>query len=143
MSGARDLVGALRSLLRYLHLAGLIRHAAGVGGARRWPICAIERCRAAWSPAAVRKLLASCDRRRLVGRRDYAILLLLARLGLRAGEVAALELDDMTGAAGLLLVHGKGAREDVLPLPADVGEAIVGYLRRRPRCEVPGTCSCG
>ena len=86
-------------------------------------------------PGAVRKLLASCDRRRLVGRRDYAILLLLARLGLRAGEIAALELDDVDWRRGLLLVHGKGARQDVLPLPADVGEAIVGYLRRRPRCK--------
>ena len=85
-------------------------------------------------PAAVRRLLASCDRRRLVGRRDFAILLLLSRLGLRAGEVAAIELDDMDWRAGMLLVHGKGSREDALPLPVDVGEAIVSYLRRRPRC---------
>ena len=59
---------------------------------------------------------------------------MLARLGLRAGEVAAITLDDIDWRAGLLLVHGKGSREDALPLPTDVGEAIVSYLRRRPRC---------
>jgi integrase/recombinase XerD len=85
--------------------------------------------------AAVKRLLASCDRRRTVGRRDHAILLLLSRLGLRAGEVAAITLDDIDWRAGLLLVRGKGSRQDVLPLPVDVGEAIVAYLRRRPRCE--------
>jgi integrase len=79
--------------------------------------------------------LASCDRRTLVGRRDYAILLLLSRLGLRAGEVAAIGLDDVDWRGGLLLVRGKGGRHDELPLPVDVGEAIVSYLRRRPRYE--------
>ena len=72
---------------------------------------------------------------RLVGRRDYAILLLLSRLGLRAGEVAGLRLDDVDWRRGELLVRGKGGRHDVLPLPVDVGEAVVSYLRRRPRCE--------
>ncbi len=83
----------------------------------------------------MRKLLASCDRRTLVGRRDYAVLLLLARLGLRAGEVAGLGLDDVDWRRGELLVRGKGGRHDELPLPVDVGEALVSYLRRRPRCE--------
>ena len=134
VSGARDLAGALRSLLRYLHLAGLIPMPLV------WAVPSVADLRdralpRGLEPGTVRKLLASCDRRRLVGRRDYAILLLLARLGLRAGEIAALELDDVDWRRGLLLVHGKGARQDVLPLPADVGEAIVGYLRRRPRCE--------
>ena len=134
VSGARDLVCALRSLLRYLHLTGLI--AAPLVWAV--PSAADLRDRTlprGLEPAAVGKLLASCDRRGLVGRRDFAILLLLARLGLRAGEVAAIALDDLDWRAGLLLVHGKGSREDVLPLPTDVGEAIVSYLRRRPRCE--------
>jgi hypothetical protein len=67
----------------------------------------------------------------MVGRRDFAILLLLSRLGLRASEVAAITLDDLDWRAGMLLVHGKGSREDTLPLPTDVGEAIVFYLRRR------------
>jgi integrase len=86
-------------------------------------------------PAAIARLLASCDRRRTVGRRDYAILLLLARLGLRAREVAALELEDVDWRRGEILVRGKGGRQDRLPLPGDVGEAIVSYLRRRPRQE--------
>ena len=76
-------------------------------------------------PAAVTKLLASCDRRRTVGRRDYAVLLLLSRLGLRRGEVAAIQLEDIDWRAGELLIHGKGSRHDVLPLPVDIGEAIV------------------
>lgn len=79
-------------------------------------------------------LLVSCDRRRAIDRRDYAVLLLLLRLGLRAGEVATLTLDDVDWRAAEIVVHGKGGRLDRLPLPADVGEAIVGYLQRgRPR----------
>ena len=133
VSGARDLVCALRSWLRYLHLAGLVTTPLV------WAVPSVADLRdrtlpRGLEPAAVRRLLASCDRRRLIGRRDYAILLLLARLGLRAGEVAAITLDDIDWRAGLLLVHGKGGREDALPLPTDVGEAIVSYLRRRPRC---------
>jgi site-specific recombinase XerD len=134
VSGARDLVCALRSLLRYLHLAGLI----DVPLVWAVPSVADLRDRSlprGLEPAAVKQLLASCDRRTLVGRRDYAVLLLLARLGLRAGEVAAIELDDIDWRAGLLLVRGKGSRQDVLPLPVDVGEALVSYLRGRPRCE--------
>ena len=73
-------------------------------------------------------LLASCDTATLGGRRDQAILVLLARLGLRAGEVAGLELDDLDWRAGEISVHGKGSRRERLPLPADVGEALVGYL---------------
>jgi site-specific recombinase XerD len=134
VSGARDLVCALRSLLRYLHLAGLIT------APLVWAVPSVADLRDRslprdLEPVVVRRLLASCDRRTLVGRRDFAILLLLARLGLRAGEVAAITLDDIDWRAGMLLVHGKGSREDTLPLPADVGEAIVSYLRRRPRCE--------
>ncbi|MCA1697515.1 MAG: site-specific integrase [Actinobacteria bacterium] len=134
VSGARDLVCALRSLLRYLHLAGLI------DAPLVWAVPSVADLRdrtlpRGLEPAAVRKLLCSCDRRRLVGRRDYAILLLLSRLGLRAGEVAGLQLEDVDWRGGLLLVSGKGSRQDVLPLPVDVGEAIVAYLRRRPQCE--------
>ncbi|HEX9371412.1 MAG TPA: tyrosine-type recombinase/integrase [Roseiflexaceae bacterium] len=134
VSGARDLVCALRSLLRYLHLAGLIE------APLVWAVPSVADLRdrtlpRGLEPTAVRRLLASCDRRRLVGRRDYAILLLLARLGLRAGEVAAIGLDDVDWRRGELLVRGKGSRQDLLPLPVDVGEAIVSYLRRRPRCE--------
>ncbi len=134
VSGARDLVCALRSLLRYLHLAGLIE------APLVWAVPSVADLRdrtlpRGLEPAAVKKLLASCDRRTLVGRRDHAVLLLLSRLGLRAGEVAAMRLEDVDWRAGMLLVRGKGSRQDVLPLPVDVGEAIVSYLRRRPRCE--------
>jgi len=133
-SRARNLVCALRSLLRYLHLAGLI------DAPLVWAVPSVADLRdrtlpRGLEPAAVRKLLASCDRRRLIGRRDYAILLLLARLGLRAGEVAAIGLDDIDWRAGVLLVRGKSSRQDVLPVPVDLGEAIVSYLRHRPRCE--------
>ncbi len=132
IAGARHLVSPLRSLLRYLHVAGLI------GAPLVWAVPGVADLRdrtlpRAVEPAVVARLLASCDRRRTVGRRDYAILLLLARLGLRAGEVAAIELDDIDWRAGELLVRGKGGRYDRLPLPTDVGEALVSYLRRRPR----------
>ena len=76
-------------------------------------------------------MLASCDRRTLVGIRDYAILLLLARLGLRQCEVCALTLDDFDWKCGEVTVHGKGRKRARLPIPADVGRAVVAYLRRR------------
>jgi len=85
----------------------------------------------ALEPGAVTKLLASCDRRRAIGCRDYAIVLLLVRLGLRSVEVAAMQLDDIGWRAGEILVRGKGGRHDRLPLPADVGEAVAGYLQCR------------
>jgi site-specific recombinase XerD len=80
-------------------------------------------------PEQVDALLDSCDRSTSIGRRDLAILTVLARLGLRAGEVAALSLEDIDWRAGELVVHGKGNRSERLPLPHDVGDAIVGYLR--------------
>jgi integrase/recombinase XerD len=134
VTGARDLASALRSFLRYLHLAGRIE------APLVWAVPSVADLRdrtlpRGLDPGAVRKLLASCDRRRTVGRRDYAILLLLARLGLRRGEVVAIGLEDVDWRAGELLIRGKGNRQDVLPLPVDVGEAVVSYLRRRPRCE--------
>jgi site-specific recombinase XerD len=90
------------------------------------------------SAADVARLLKSCDRRRAKGRRDFAVLTVLVRLGLRAGEVAALRLGDIDWHHGEVTVHGKGNREDRLPLPPDVGDAIVGWLRRgRPRCDCP------
>jgi integrase/recombinase XerD len=76
----------------------------------------------------VEALLASCDRDTAAGRRDFAVLMLLARLGLRAGEVAALGLDDISWRARELVVHGKGRRDERLPLPCDVGEALAGWL---------------
>ena len=85
--------------------------------------------------AEVEKLLRSCDRRENAGRRDYAVLVLLARLGLRASEVVNLELDDIDWAAGELVVRGKGNRVDRMPLLQEVGKAVADYLKRgRPRC---------
>jgi integrase/recombinase XerD len=82
----------------------------------------------------VAALLASCDTATLAGRRDRAILVLLARLGRRAGEAAGLELDDLDWRAGEISVRGKGSRRERLPMPADVGEALVAYLHGgRPR----------
>jgi integrase len=79
--------------------------------------------------------LSRCDRQTSLGRRDYAILLLLARLGLRAGEVVALNLEDVDWEAGQMTIRGKGGRSAQMPLPADVGEAIAAYLRDgRPHC---------
>lgn len=83
----------------------------------------------------VEELLRSCDRRTRTGKRDYVILLLLARLGLRASEVAQLTLDDINWHAGELLIRGKGTRVDRLPLPQDIGESLASYLQRgRPDC---------
>ena len=75
-------------------------------------------------------LLKSCDRRTTYGRRDFAVLMLLVRLGLRSGEVASLRLEDIDWRAGELLIRGKGPKLERLPLPADVGEAVAGWLNR-------------
>lgn len=86
-------------------------------------------------PEQVERLLRRCDRSSVLGQRDYAILLLLARLGLRAHEVRHLMLDDIKWASGEVLIRGKGSREDRLPLPPDVGRAVAAYLKKgRPRC---------
>jgi integrase/recombinase XerD len=135
--GSAGLMGSdLRSLLVFLHLSGRIpvALAPAVPAVARWRGSAVPRY---LTRAEVDRLLASCDRRRATGRRDFAILTVLSRLGLRAGEVAALELGDVDWRAGELVVHGKGASTGRLPLPADVGEALVAYLRRgRPDCAV-------
>ena len=130
-ASAQLLAAAMRSVLRYLHLAGLI------AAPLEWAVPAVAAVRdrslpRGLGPPTVAALLGSCDRRRTVGRRDYAILLLLARLGLRAGEVAGIALEDLRWRAGEIVVHGKGGWLDRLPLPVDVGEALVGYLERRP-----------
>jgi integrase/recombinase XerD len=131
-ASAADLASELRSFLRFLHLEGLV--VAPV--AQAVPAVANRKgggLPRALPPATVAGLLASCDRRTRLGRRDYAMLMLLARLGLRAGEVASLSLDDLGWRAGELTVHGKGGREDRLPLPCDVGAALAAWLRSRPR----------
>ena len=130
---AKLLTTALRSFLQYARYRGKIKLdlAAAVPAVANWSMSSIPRAIAA---DQVRQLLASIDRRTAVGRRDYAILLLLARLGLRSGEVAFLELDDIDWKAGQLSVRGKSGQRSELPLPAEVGKAIAAYLRRgRPQ----------
>lgn len=135
VSAAQYFVSALRAFLRFCFLEGLLEEdlsqaALAVRGRRRQPLPR------GISRADARALLGACDRRSALGRRDYALIVLLLRLGLRRGEVAALRLDDIDWRAGELLLRGKAGREDRLPLPADVGEAIASYLRRgRPASE--------
>jgi site-specific recombinase XerD len=126
---AKLTVTAMRSLLGFLHVEGVIPRplAGAVPSAASWRLAGLPR---ALEPWRVKCLLRSCDRRTAAGRRDFAILTVLARLGLRAGEVAGLGLDDVDWRAGELVVRGKGRRFERLPLPADVGEAIAAYLQR-------------
>jgi site-specific recombinase XerD len=125
---AKLLTSALRSFLQYARYRGEIQLdlATVVPCVANWSMPAIPR---GIAPDQVRRLLRQIDRRTAVGRRDYAILLLLARLGLRSGEVAFLELEDIDWKSGCLSVHGKSGRRTQLPLPKDVGDAIVAYLR--------------
>ncbi|MFQ5592267.1 MAG: site-specific integrase [Phycisphaerae bacterium] len=130
---AKLLTSALRSFLRYARFRGDIEPdlAAAVPPVANWSMTSIPR---AIPSDAVRQLLASINRRTPMGRRDYAILLLLARLGLRGGEVVRLELEDIDWNAGWVNVQGKGSQRSALPLPADVGSAIAAYLQHgRPR----------
>jgi integrase/recombinase XerD len=125
---AKLLTSALRSFLQYACYRGDIRLdlATVVPCVANWSMPSIPR---GIAPNQVRRLLSQIDRSTGVGRRDYAILLLLARLGLRSGEVAFLELEDIDWKSGCLSVRGKGGRRTQLPLPKDVGDAIVDYLR--------------
>lgn len=124
---AKMTVTALRSLLGFLHVEGLIERSlvGAVPSAASWRLSGLPR---ALEPGQVRSLLASCDRGTGTGRRDLAILTMLVRLGLRAGEVAGLRLEDVDWRAGELVVVGKGRRSERLPLPVDVGEVITAYL---------------
>jgi site-specific recombinase XerD len=119
---------ALRSLLRFLHLQGIT--AAPLSGAvptaANWKLSGLPRHLTQEEAA---RILDSCDLATVTGRRDRAVLLLLARTGLRAGEAAGLRLDDIDWRAGEITVRGKGNRHERLPLPADVGEALAAWLR--------------
>jgi len=124
---AKMTVTALRSLLGWMHVEGLIGRSlvGAVPSAASWRLSGLPR---ALDRDQIQRLLGFCDRGTGTGRRDFAILTLLARLGLRAGEVAGLGLDDVEWRAGELVVVGKGRRSERLPLPVDVGEAITAYL---------------
>jgi site-specific recombinase XerD len=130
---AKLLTTALRSFFRYARYLGRTKLdlAAAVPAVADWSMSSIPRAIAA---EQVRLLLASINRRTAMGCRDYAILLLLARLGLRSGEVASLELDNIDWNTGQLSVRGKSGQRSELPLPAEVGEAIAAYLQHgRPQ----------
>ena len=130
---AKLLTTALRSFLQYVRYLGKAKLdlAAAVPTVANWSMTSIPR---AIAPEQVRELLASIDRRTAIGSRDYSILLLLARLGLRSGEVTFLELDDIDWNAGKLSVRGKSGLRSDLPLPKEVGKAIADYLRHgRPQ----------
>lgn len=133
---AKVVVTALRVFLRYLRQRGDITSdlAASVPRVAMWSGSTIPKFLA---PDQVRQVLAQCDRNRVLGRRNYAILLLLCRLGFRADEIVRLTLDSIDWEKGCIAFRGKGGHWAQMPLPTDVGEAIVGYLQRgRP----PSVC---
>jgi len=131
---AKLMTSALRYFLTYLRYHGVVVFdlAAAVPVVANWSMPSIPR---AIAPEQVEQLLASIDRQTAIGRRDYAVLLLLARLGLRAGEVVCLKLDDIDWHTGTLSVSSKGGRCNEFPLSEEVGKAIATYLRDgRPFC---------
>jgi site-specific recombinase XerD len=125
---ARLLSIGLRSFLRFLLLRGVIARdlSGAVPRVRKYQQAGVP---VVLSPDEVERVLATADRTTQRGRRDYAVLLLLARLGLRASEVVALELGDLHWRTAEIVVRGKGSRRDHVPLLADVGEALAQYLR--------------
>jgi site-specific recombinase XerD len=120
-------VGELRSLLRFLYLQGVTPRplATVVPPVAGWHDTGVPKA----IPAAdVQRLLHSCDRSDTIGIRDFAILMLVARLGLRSAEVARLELRDIKWRSGQIILRGKASREEGMPLPVDVGQALTAYL---------------
>ena len=131
---AQHIVGSLRAFLRYLRYRGEITTdlAACVPTVANWSLSTLPKF---LQPGQVQQVLDHCDRHSAVGLRNYAILVLLARLGLRACEVVAMTLDDIDWEGAHLMVRGKGGQRVQMPLSAEVGHAIAAYLRKgRPRC---------
>jgi site-specific recombinase XerD len=129
VSATQNFVAALRAFLRFCFVEGL------TGIDLSPAVLPVTGRRRSSLPRGIAKadadaLLVSCDRRTALGRRDFAVIITLLRLGLRRGEVAGLRLGDIDWRAGEVVVVGKGGRPDRLPLPADVGEAIAAYLQR-------------
>ncbi|MCA7118390.1 MAG: site-specific integrase [Acidibrevibacterium sp.] len=119
---------SLRAFLRYLHHRGLspLALAGCVPSIRRWKLASLPTY---LSAAQVQQILDRCDRTMALGRRDYAILMMLAKLGLRANEVATLTLDDIDWRSGEMFIPAKGRQRARMPMPVDVGAAVVAYLR--------------
>ena len=130
--GLSGVLSALRSVLRFLFVASktTLNLIHAVPTMRRWQLAALPKF---LEPSELEAVLTTCDRRTVVGCRDYAVLVLLGRLGLRACEVSTLQLDEIDWTTGELTVRGKGRALARLPMPVDVGEAIVAYLRRAVR----------
>jgi site-specific recombinase XerD len=132
---AKAMVTSLRAFLRFAHATGrtAVPLAGAVPAVASWRLAALPR---GLSQAEIGRLLAGCDRETAAGLRDYAVLSLLARLGLRGAEAAGLRLGDIDWRAGEIAVCGKGSRIERLPLPAPAGEALAAWLTDgRPRCE--------
>jgi site-specific recombinase XerD len=133
-SGAAKVGDGVRAFLRFLFATGVMENdlsplALTVRAQRQSPLPK------AIDTTTIKTILDSCDRTTAIGERDFGILTVMVRMGLRAGEVAAMGLDDVDWNAGELIVHGKGRRTERLPLPADVGEAIARWLQKgRPVC---------
>jgi len=133
-SRAKLAVTVLRSFLSFLYQRGQISTDLSkfVPTVANWRLSELPKF---LKPEEVKRLLQGCDQSSPVGQRDYAVLLMLARLGLRAGEVVHMVLDDIFWETGEFIVRGKSARQDRLPLPQDVGEALATYIcHGRPRC---------
>lgn len=131
---AQLMTTSLRAFFRFLHVRGKMTAdlAQFVPTVADWRLASVPKH---LQPEEVKSLLKNCDQSKPTGVRDYAILLLLARLGLRAGEVTKMTLEDFNWNQGELTILGKGPRKDRLPIPCDVGEAIVKYLKHgRPKC---------
>ena len=138
VGSAQGRVAELRSLLRFLYLAGLTPRPMGsvVPPVAGWRDTGIPKAILA---SDVQRLLDSCDRTDPVGMRDFAMLMLVVRLGLRSIEVARLELDDIDWRAGQITLRGKAGRDEAMPLPVDVGQALAAYLSQaRPPTRIRG-----
>ena len=127
-SSGKAMCSSLRAFLRYLHHKGLnpLALAGCVPSIRRWKLASLPTY---LSAAQAQKALDTCDRGTAMGRRDYAILMMLAKLGMRAGEVAFLTLDDIDWRSGEMLIRAKGRQRARMPIPLEVGAAVVAYLR--------------
>jgi site-specific recombinase XerD len=132
-SSGRVMCWSLRAFLRHLHHNGLnpVPLAGCVPSIRQWRFANLPTY---LSAEQVQKVLDGCDRTSALGRRDYAVVMMLAKLGLRANEVATLTLDDIDWRSGEMLVRAKGRQRARMPIPPDVGAAVVAYLRgARPK----------
>lgn len=130
--GLCGVLSALRSVLRFLFVTSktTLNLIYAVPAVPRWKLASLPKF---LEPSELEAVFARCDRRTVVGCRTYAVLVLLGRLGLRACEVSALQLEDVDWTLGEILIRGKGRALSRLPLPVDVGQAIVAYLRRAKR----------